>query len=127
MVCLFGMSEALGPVKMGDFSNHPHMRIDGLPPDGISNETEREIDLEVRSLIKEAYDNAKSCLTEHRDELEKLTAALLEKETLSIDEIKELLGMTPPVLSAIPLTAETENAEQAGNTETPVADENADA
>ncbi|MBO5668618.1 MAG: ATP-dependent zinc metalloprotease FtsH [Lentisphaeria bacterium] len=96
MVCQFGMSDKLGPIKLGDFTNHPHMRIDGLPPDGISNETEREIDLEVRALINEAYENAKSCLTEHRDQLEKLTAALLEKETLSIAEINDLLGLTPP-------------------------------
>ncbi|MBE6389557.1 MAG: ATP-dependent metallopeptidase FtsH/Yme1/Tma family protein [Lentisphaerae bacterium] len=96
MVCQFGMSEKLGPVKMGDFTNHPHMRIDGLPPDGISNETEREIDLEVRSLINEAYEKAKSCLNEHRDQLEKLTAELLEKETLSIQEINVLLGFVSP-------------------------------
>ena len=95
MVCQFGMSEKLGPVKMGDFTNHPHMRIDGLPPDGISNETEREIDLEVRALINEAYESAKSCLTEHRDQLEIITNALLEKETISIAEINSLLGLTP--------------------------------
>ncbi|MBE6357147.1 MAG: ATP-dependent zinc metalloprotease FtsH, partial [Lentisphaerae bacterium] len=97
MVCQFGMSEKLGPVKMGDFTNHPHMRIDGLPPDGISNETEREIDLEVRALISEAYENAKNCLTEHRDQLEKLSNALLDKETLSIAEINTLLGLTETV------------------------------
>jgi cell division protease FtsH len=96
MVCQFGMSR-LGPVKMGDFTNHPHMRIDGLPPDGISNETEREIDLEVRTLVNEAYESAKNCLTEHRDQLEKITQALLEKETISIDEINELLGLAPAV------------------------------
>ena len=96
MVCLFGMSEKLGPVKLGDFTNHPHMRIDGLPPDGISNETEREIDLEVRNLINEAYQSAKQCLTEHRDQLELITNALLEKETISISEINELLGLNKP-------------------------------
>ena len=93
MVCQFGMSK-LGPVKMGDFTNHPHMRIDGLPPDGISNETEREIDLEVRALVEEAAESARNCLNEHRDQLEKIAEALLEKETLSIAEINELLGLT---------------------------------
>ncbi len=101
MVCQFGMSK-LGPIKMGDFTNHPHMRIDGLPPDGISNETEREIDLEVRALIEEAAQSARNCLNEHRDQLEKIAVALLEKETLSIAEINELLGITTP---------ETDNAE----------------
>ena len=85
---------------MGDFTNHPHMRIDGLPPDGISNETEREIDLEVRALIDEAAQSARNCLTEHRDQLEKIAAALLEKETLSIAEINDLLGLTAPETDA---------------------------
>ena len=92
MVCQFGMSK-LGPIKMGDFTNHPHMRIDGVPPEGISNETEREIDLEVRALVDEAYRSAKNCLTEHRDQLEKIAEALLEEETISIDRINELLGL----------------------------------
>ena len=85
----------LGPIKMGDFTNHPHMRIDGLPPDGISNETEREIDMEVRALIDEAYKNALNCLTEHRDQLDKIAEELLVKETISIAQINELLGVTP--------------------------------
>ena len=50
----------------------------------------------MRSLINEAYETAKSCLTDHRDQLEKLTEALLEKETLSIAEINDLLGLNPP-------------------------------
>ncbi len=109
MVCQFGMSD-LGPVKMGDFTNHPHMRIDGVPPDGISNETEREIDLAVRELVNEAYTAAKNCLNEHRDQLETITAALLEKETISIDEINEMLGLTQPEE-----TAETIETAAAGN------------
>ncbi len=96
MVCIFGMNEKLGPVKLGDYTSHPHMRIDGPPPEGISNETAREIDLEVRKLIDAAYAEAKECLLSHRDELEKLALVLLEKETLSVAEVKELLGMTPP-------------------------------
>ena len=93
MVCMFGMSEKLGNVKLGDFTSHPHLRIDGPPPEGISNETEREIDLEVRRLINEATDRTRNILSTHRDQLEKIAEALLEKETLSIAELYELLGM----------------------------------
>ena len=93
MVCMFGMSEKLGNVKLGDFTSHPHLRIDGPPPEGISNETEREIDLEVRRLINEATDRTRNILSTHRDQLEKIAEALLEKETLSISELYELLGM----------------------------------
>ena len=93
MVCMFGMSEKLGNVKLGDFTSHPHLRIDGPPPEGISNETEREIDLEVRRLINEATDRTRNILSTHRDQLEKIAEALLEKETLSIAELYDLLGM----------------------------------
>ncbi|MBQ9088263.1 MAG: ATP-dependent zinc metalloprotease FtsH [Lentisphaeria bacterium] len=93
MVCMFGMSEKLGNVKLGDFTNHPHLRIDGPPPEGISNETEREIDLEVRTLINNATNEARAILSEHIDQLKTLAETLLEKETLSIAEINELLGL----------------------------------
>ena len=96
MVCIYGMSEKIGPIKVGDFSVHPHLRIDGPTPDQLAPETAREIDLEVRRLIGEALKSARDCLTEHRDELGKLANALLERETLSVDEIHVLLGMTPP-------------------------------
>jgi len=92
MVCIFGMTDIIGPAKVGDFSVHPHLRIDGPVPDQLAPETAREIDLEIRRLVNTALDKARACLTEHRDELEKLAQALLERETLSIDEIDILLG-----------------------------------
>ncbi|MCQ2353353.1 MAG: ATP-dependent zinc metalloprotease FtsH [Victivallaceae bacterium] len=97
MVCIYGMSEKIGPAKMGDFSNHPHLRIDGPPADMPSTDTQREIDLEVRRLVNEALDTARATLKEHSEALEKLAQALLAKETLDIVEIRELLGLpTPP-------------------------------
>ena len=95
MVCIYGMTDIIGPTKVGDFSVHPHLRIDGPTPEQLAPETAREIDLEVRRLVKTALDEARNCLTEHRDELEKLAQALLEKETISIDEIDILLGRKP--------------------------------
>ena len=109
MVCIFGMSEKLGPIKLGDYTNHPHLRIDGPPPEGISNETEREIDLEVRKLVDAACEEARKCLTEHKDQLITLAEALLEKETLSVSEVYSLLGMKDP--DAPVETAEVETAE----------------
>ena len=95
MVCIFGMSDKIGPTKCGDFPAHPHMRIDMPPPESCSPETVREIDLEVRRLVTNAMNAARECLRTHRDELEKLAQALLERETLSIDEINTLLGLNP--------------------------------
>ena len=109
MVCMFGMSEKLGNVKLGDFTSHPHLRIDGPPPEGISDETAREIDIEVRRLISEATAATREILTTFRDQLEKLAEALLEKETLSAAEIFDLLGMhqEETVENAEPVSDET--------------------
>ena len=95
MVCLYGMSDKLGTIKYGNFPAHPHMPFDAQPEERVSPETAREIDLEIRRLSQNALESARDCLTRHRDELEKLAKALLERETLSIDEINVLLGRDP--------------------------------
>ena len=102
MVCIYGMTDKIGPAKVGDFEIHPHLRIDGPTPEQLAPETAREIDLEVRRLITTALDTARNVLTAHRDELEKLAQALLEQETLSVDQIRELLGMPPETQEAAP-------------------------
>ena len=96
MVCIYGMSEKIGPIKVGDFTIHPHLRIDGPTPDQLAPETAREIDLEVRRLICAALAAARECLSTHRDELDKLANALLERETLDVSEINTLLGLNVP-------------------------------
>ncbi len=95
MVCLYGMSDKLGTIKYGNFPAHPHMPFDAQPEERVSPETAREIDLEIRRLSQNALESARDCLTRHRDELEKLAQALLERETLSIEEINALLGREP--------------------------------
>jgi cell division protease FtsH len=63
----------------------------------ISEETSRKIDGEVRRLIEAGYEEARRILTEKREELETLAKGLLLYETLSGDEIKDLLAGKPPV------------------------------
>ncbi len=92
MVCSFGMVDGIGPVRYGEFRNHPHARIDAPMPDSLGNETAREIDLAIRKLVLDALNTARRILKENADELEKLAQALLEKETLDISEIDVLLG-----------------------------------
>lgn len=102
MVCLYGMSEKIGPAKVGDFEIHPHLRIDGPTPEQLAPETAREIDLEVRRLIHTALQTARDVLTAHRDQLEKLAQALLEQETLSVEQIRQLLNMPSEPASELP-------------------------
>ena len=58
-----------------------------------SEETAREIDSAVRKIMDECFADARRILTEHRGDLEKLTDALVEHETLSDAEVRDLLGM----------------------------------
>ena len=92
MVCLYGMSE-LGTVRYSDAHAQVHVRIDAPMPDALGPETAREIDLAIRALAKDAHDRAKDMLSTHQDKLEKLALALLEKETMDIAEIEELLEL----------------------------------
>ena len=58
----------------------------------LSEETANLIDSEVKDIISEGYDRAKTILTEYHNELEILAQALLEHETLSGDEINDVLA-----------------------------------
>jgi cell division protease FtsH len=63
----------------------------------VSEETARKIDHEVRRLVDEGYEEAKRILSEQKDDLETLAQGLLEFETLSGEEIKNLLNGKRPV------------------------------
>ncbi|MDD3154976.1 MAG: ATP-dependent zinc metalloprotease FtsH [Victivallaceae bacterium] len=119
MVCAYGMSDKIGLVHYGDFGPL-RVRADAPQPESLSPETAREIDLEIRRFSEEAFNRAKELLIEHRDELEKLAAALLEKETLDIAEINVLLGRTPePVAEPVEASREiSPDAEIASAAET---------
>ena len=95
MVCAFGMSDKLGTVQYGERADHIYLGRDITRSESFSEETAREIDLEVKRIVMEAKETATRILTEHRDQLDKLANALLEKETLDAAEIRELLGMPP--------------------------------
>ena len=63
----------------------------------ISEETSQKIDAEIRRLVETGLAEAQRILTDHRDDLETLAQGLLEFETLSGDEIKDLLEGKRPV------------------------------
>ena len=63
----------------------------------FSERTAQVIDEEVAKILHAAADRAQSMLQEHRDKLETLAGALLEREVLDTDEIEQLLG--PPIRS----------------------------
>lgn len=88
MVTRWGLSDKVGTV---DYSPDESMR-GYMPVKEFSEETTRIIDEETKRIIEEALQNAKKILLEKKPDLEKLAKSLLEYETLSGDEIKDLLA-----------------------------------
>ncbi|WP_230470120.1 ATP-dependent zinc metalloprotease FtsH [Lujinxingia vulgaris] len=85
MVCEWGMSEAIGPLFYGESQE---ASLSTTRP--YSEDLAREIDAEVRRIVKEAYQHAYQLLEENRELLELMTEALLEFEALDADEIRYL-------------------------------------
>ena len=96
MVCRFGMSDKLGPVRYGERSEHIYLGRDITRNEGYSEETAREIDMEIKRLVSGAKEQATRILTEQRERLDKLANALLEKETMDAAEIRALLDLPAP-------------------------------
>jgi cell division protease FtsH len=92
MIMRYGMSEKLGPRVLGRNHDQPFLgREMGNEPD-YSDEIAREIDDEIRRVIEEAHQTAHRVLREHMEELHKLSAILIERETIDKDQFERLLA-----------------------------------
>ena len=96
MVTRWGFSEDLGPVDYGDDQGEVFLGQQLVQSKSVSSDTARKIEEEVKGLIQTGMDEARRILTKDRKEWEALSEGLLEYETLSGDEIKELLKGNPP-------------------------------
>jgi len=90
MVCEWGMSRKLGPVSFQQ--SDVFLGRDLVRQREHSEQTSREIDEEVREILEDAERRAREILEAHRDTLEALAAALLERETLSSEEIDAIIN-----------------------------------
>jgi cell division protease FtsH len=97
MVTRWGFSDKLGQVAYGENNDEVFLGMSMQRQQNVSEATAQTIDAEVRRLVDEGYAEAKRILTEHKDQLETLARGLLEYETLSGDEIVNLLDGQPPV------------------------------
>ena len=91
MVCSYGMSEKLGPISLLDESDTVFLGREFASGPKHGPERAREIDSEILVLLKDAYDYAKAQLASRRDVLDRIAAALLERETLDEPEMQLLL------------------------------------
>ena len=89
MVTKYGFSEKLGPVNYSS-SDEVFLGKDFSTRQAYSEETANEIDEEVKAIIEEAYDTARTILSEHLDQLTAVAEGLLEVETLDNRQFEEL-------------------------------------
>ena len=87
MITQYGMSEKFGLIGLESVQNR---YLDGRPVMNCGQETASEIDHEVMKMLKEAYEEAKKLLSEHRESLDKIAAFLIEKETITGKEFKKI-------------------------------------
>ena len=92
MIMRYGMSEKLGPRVLGRNHDMPFLGRDmGNEPD-YSDEIAREIDDEIRRVIEEAHEAAHRVLQEHITDLHRISAVLIEHETIDADQFERLLA-----------------------------------
>jgi cell division protease FtsH len=90
MVTQWGMSDAMGPLQYEE-RQEGYLGYGMSQRSAMSDETARKIDAEIRKLVEGGHKRATELLTTHNEQLHLLANALLEFETLSGDEIKQLL------------------------------------
>jgi cell division protease FtsH len=96
MVTRWGLSEELGTVSYGENQDEVFLGMSGSRTQNASEATVQKIDTEIRRFVEEGYREATRILTEKRADLETLAKGLLEFETLSGDEITDLLAGKKP-------------------------------
>ncbi len=101
MVTRWGLSDKLGTVAYGENQDEVFLGYQVSRQQNISEATAQTIDAEVRRLVEAGYAEATQILTDKRADLEVLAKGLLEFETLSGDEIKDLLNGKRPVRESV--------------------------
>jgi len=93
MVCVFGMSEKMGTLTFGRRDKEIFLGRDMFAEKDYSEQTAILIDQEVKKIVDDCKLEAKNILLKHKDQLRKLTQALLERETLDGPEVREIVGI----------------------------------
>ncbi|QSQ14952.1 ATP-dependent zinc metalloprotease FtsH [Myxococcus landrumensis] len=113
MVCRWGMSEKLGPLAFGKSDGEVFLGRDFNSSKDYSEDTARQIDAEVRSIVVGCYERGRTLLTENLEALKRVSDALVEYETLDAEDVNILLQggqltreRPPPRVNAPPKATE---------------------
>jgi cell division protease FtsH len=92
MVCEWGMSEEFGPMALGKKDDEVFLGRDMAHVKDYSDETAKLIDLEVKRILGDAYNRAKTILDDNIELLHSLSLALIERETLTGEEVAKIIN-----------------------------------
>ena len=90
-VTQWGLSDAVGPIQVGDNEQELFLGRELQHRREVSEQTAQLVDAEVKRVIHHAYERAKSTLQQHRELLEQVAVALLDRETLTREDIEVLI------------------------------------
>ena len=96
MVCEWGMSDELGPLTYGKKEEQIFLGREIAQHRDFSEETARQIDLAVKEIILEASDKVKTMLEANQDILARMADDLLEKETIVLEDIEQIIAELRP-------------------------------
>jgi cell division protease FtsH len=99
MVGLWGMSAEVGPVYLGTGEEHVFLGREIVQDKAFSDATSERVDTAVRELVETALSEAETTIRNNRAKLDRLVAALLDRETLDAVEVTEILGPRPAAAS----------------------------
>lgn len=91
MIMEYGMSDKLGPLQFGTSQGQVFLGRDIGHEQNYSDSIAYEIDQEMQNLIRSSYERCRELLTKHSKEMHLIANTLLEKETLELDQITELI------------------------------------
>ena len=114
MVCEYGMSR-LGPLTFGKKEEQIFLGREIAQHRDFSEETARQIDQEVRRMIDEGYQAARTLIEGHADAMHRIAQALLDRETIDAEEVRLLIEgkELPPMRSVLASPSDTGSSESA--------------
>jgi cell division protease FtsH len=119
MVTQWGMSDRVGPVSFRSAAENPFLGREFTEPRDHSEHMQQIIDEEVGRILRQADERAFRLLEEHRNELERITDALVEREVLTAAEIEELVGKRVIGLNNGPQTPRIRDTEVVASIDNP--------
>ena len=96
MVCQWGMSETLGPLAYTESQGQNYLGKEVSGPKNYSSETAQLIDSEIKDILTKCYERSKDILLLYHHALDRLAELLVEKETITGEEVHQILEQHPP-------------------------------